>query len=187
MLAYLVDNWWMLLIRGLCAIAFGILAFAWPGLTLLLLILFFAAHALVDGIAALVLGLKMRKTVDGAPWGAMIFLGVISVITGMIAFAWPGLTAMALLYLVAGWAIARGVFEIMAAIRLRKVVDDEWFLGLAGAASILLGILLIARPGLGLLSVVWVVATGAIIFGFFQVLLAFRLKGLKNRLPAAAS
>lgn len=186
MLDYLVKNWWMVLIRGLCAIAFGILAFAWPGLTLLLLIMFFAAHALIDGVAAVVLGIQMRKA-DGVPWGAMVFLGVISVLSGIVAFAWPGLTAVALLYVVAGWAIARGVFEILAAIRLRKVIEDEWFLGLAGVASILLGIVLIANPGLGLLSVVWMVAIGAVMFGVFQVLLALRLRGLGKVLSAAAA
>jgi uncharacterized membrane protein HdeD (DUF308 family) len=182
MLEHVIRNWWMVLLRGLCAIAFGIMAFAWPGITLLVLVLMFAAQALVDGGAAVALGLGMRKSVDGAPSGTMALVGVVSIVAGIIAFAWPGITAVSLLFVIAFWAIVRGVFEILSAIRLRKVIDNEWMLGLAGAASILFGVLLIAWPGAGLLSLLWLIGSYAIAFGVIKVMLALRLRGMKNRL-----
>jgi len=187
MLEHVCKHWWVLLVRGLAAILFGVLTFAWPGITLLVLILFYAAHALVDGIAAMVLGFQMRKATGGAPWGAMVLVGIVSIIAGIVAFAWPGITALALLYVVAFWAIARGVFEIMAAIRLRKEIDNEWLLGLAGLASIVFGVLLIARPGAGILALLWLVGSFAIAFGILEIVLAFRLKGLRNRISSRAA
>lgn len=186
MLEHVIKNWWVLLIRGLCAIAFGVMAFAWPAITVLVLVLMYSAHALVDGIAAIVLGFQMRKSTEGVPWGAMIGIGLISVVAGIVAFAWPGITALALLYVVATWAIVRGVFEIVAAIRLRKVIDNEWCLGLAGLSSVVLGGLLIARPGAGILGLVWLVGAIAIFFGVMQIMLSLRLKGLKGRIAAPA-
>jgi uncharacterized membrane protein HdeD (DUF308 family) len=188
MFEHVVKNWWIVLVRGLCAIAFGVIAFAWPGLTLLVLVLMFSVHALVDGVAAIVLGIQMRKSAEGVPWGAMICLGLVSIAAGIVAFAWPGITAIALLFVIAAWAIVRGVFEIVAAIKLRKVIDNEWCLGLAGLSSVVFGILLMAWPGAGLLSLLWLIGAAAIAFGVLQIILSFRLRGLKSRLssPAAA-
>lgn len=186
MLEHVVRNWWILLVRGLCAIVFGVLAFLWPGLTVLILVLLFAIHALVDGIAAIVLGFQMKKSAAGVPWGAMLCIGAISILAGIVAFAWPGITAVALLFVIAAWAIARGVFEILAAIRLRKEIDNEWLLGLAGAASIVFGIMLAAWPGAGLISLVWLIAAYSIAFGVLSILLSLRLRGLRSRLSTPA-
>jgi uncharacterized membrane protein HdeD (DUF308 family) len=184
MFEHVVRNWWIVLVRGLCAIAFGVIAFAWPGLTLLVLVLMYSAHAIVDGIAAIVLGFQMRKSAEGVPWGAMICLGLVSVAAGIVAFAWPGITAFVLLVVIATWAIIRGVFEIIAAIKLRKVIDNEWCLGLAGLSSVVFGILLIAWPAAGILSLLWLIAAAAIAFGVLQIMLSLRLRGLKSRLTS---
>jgi uncharacterized membrane protein HdeD (DUF308 family) len=116
----------------------------------------------------------------------MLCIGAISILAGIVAFAWPGITAVALLFVIAAWAIARGVFEILAAIRLRKEIDNEWLLGLAGAASIVFGIMLVAWPGAGLISLVWLIAAYSIAFGVLSILLSLRLRGLRSRLSTPA-
>lgn len=184
MLYAIAQNWWMLLIRGLAAIVFGILAFFWPGITLLVLILLFAAYALVDGVTSI--GLAVAGRTDGRAWWEMMLVGLLGVAAGIIAFLWPGLTAFVLLLIIAFWAIARGVFEIAAAIQLRKAIQNEWLLILAGALSILFGILLLVWPATGALAVVWIIGLYAIILGIVSVALAFRLQHVKHQLEASS-
>jgi len=179
MLETLARNWWAVVLRGVCAILFGLAAFAWPGITLAVLILLYGAYALADGILAVIWSVRARQ--GGFPWGVFL-AGIAAIVAGILAFAWPGLTALALLYLIAAWAIVRGVFEIIAAIRLRKEIDNEWLLGLSGFASIVLGVLLLAWPGMGVLAVLWWIGAFAIVFGVVEIALGFRLKGLRGRL-----
>ena len=186
MLEQIIDHWWILLIRGICAILFGVLAFVWPGLTLLVLVILFGVHAIIDGVSALLLGTRMKKATSDSPWLFMILTGIVSLLAGIIAFAWPGITAVALLYVIAFWAMVRGVFEILAAIRLRKVIDNEWLLGLAGALSLLFGIMLIAWPAAGLMSMIWLIGAAAIVIGVLAVLLSLKIRGLRGKLAAAA-
>ena len=145
--------WWMLVLRGAVAILFGILAFMWPGVTLSVLILLFGAYALVDGIAAIIVGIKEYG--DRERWWATLLSGLVSAAAGLVTFLMPGLTAIALLSLIAFWAIVRGVFEIMAAIRLRHEIEGELLLGIGGALSIAFGLLMLFFPGAGALAVVW--------------------------------
>ncbi|QDT55531.1 hypothetical protein Pan44_35750 [Caulifigura coniformis] len=185
MLDIISSGWWMLLIRGLGAIAFGLLALMWPGLTLFVLVLLFAAHAVVDGVMAIALGWQLRKRPGEAPWLLIILMGLVSVAAGIAAFTWPGLTAVVLLYMMAGWAIARGVFEVIAAVHLRKVIENEWFLVLAGVLSVLFGVSLIAWPAAGLMSLMWLVGSFSIAFGILQCVLAFRLKAVGREIRSA--
>lgn len=185
MLDTIASGWWMLLIRGLAAIAFGLLAFFWPGITLFVLIILFAAHCVVDGAMAMALGLQLRKQADSTPWLFIMLMGAISVGAGIATFAWPGLTAVVLLFLIAGWAIARGVFEVVAAVHFRKVIENEWFLAMAGVLSVLFGVCLIAWPGAGLLSLMWLVGSFSMAFGILMCLLAFRLRRLGRNVTAA--
>ncbi|OAI52173.1 hypothetical protein AYO47_06485 [Planctomyces sp. SCGC AG-212-M04] len=178
MLDIIASGWWMLLIRGLASIAFGLMAFFWPGITLLVLIIMFAAHAIVDGVMAIALGLQLRKQEGSTPWLAMSLMGVVSIAAGIMAIAWPGLTAVVLLFVIAGWAIARGVLEIVAAIHFRKVIENEWFLALGGVLSILFGVCLIASPAAGLLSLMWLVGTFSIAFGILLCMVAMRLRSV---------
>jgi uncharacterized membrane protein HdeD (DUF308 family) len=170
----LARNWWVLLIRGLAAIAFGILAFMWPGISLLALVVLYGAYALIDGVAALALAFTSGR--GGAPWWGMVLVGVAGIAAAVVTFLWPGITAFALLMIIAAWSIVRGIMEIVAAIRLRQVLRHEWLLALAGAISIAWGLLLVARPAAGALALVWVIGAFAIAFGIVAVTLAIRLR-----------
>ncbi len=169
----LAKNWWVLLLRGLASIVFGILAFAWPGITIISLVILYGAYALVDGLFSL-----YAAIVGGGPaprwWLAIV--GVAGVLAGLVAFFMPGLTALTLLLLIGAWAIVSGIFEIVGAIRLRKEIDNEWMLILHGAITVLFGVLLMAMPGPGALAMIWVIGAYAIAAGVILILLAFRLK-----------
>ena len=180
MVMTLAHNWWVLALRGLCAIIFGILAFVWPGVTLGVLVLLYGAYALVDGVLAIIAALSKRQG-SGLPWWALLLEGLLGIAAGLVAFVWPGITALFLLFLIAAWAIVTGIFEIIAAIRLRKEIEGELWLALSGIVSILFGVLLFVRPGAGALTVVWLIGTYAIFFGIFLLALAFRLKRFKER------
>jgi uncharacterized membrane protein HdeD (DUF308 family) len=170
------NYWWMIAIRGLFAIIFGVLAFVLPGMTLLTLIYLFAAYALANGIMALVHAFSAPK---GYPrFGALIFSGIISIVAGVLAFIWPGITALSLVLLIAAWAIANGIFEIAVAIRLRRVIPHEWMLILAGVISVLLGIVIVLRPAAGALALLWWIGGFAIVFGALLIALAFRIRRL---------
>jgi uncharacterized membrane protein HdeD (DUF308 family) len=174
------DRWLMVGMRGLLAVFFGILALLWPGLTLAALVFLFGAYALVDGVFALVVGVRSK-------WWSVALMGVLGVVAGIVTFLFPGLTALSLLYLIAAWAIVRGVFEIVAAIRLRREITNEWLLILSGIASIAFGVLLFLFPGAGALSVVWVIGAFALWLGILLLFLAFRLKKLPERVAAAGT
>lgn len=169
----LAKNWWAVLLRGLAAIVFGILAFAWPGITIWSLIIVFGAYALVDGVFAII-----AAVTGGAPaprwWMAVV--GVIGVLAGIVAFVYPVLTGLTLLMLIAAWAIVSGIFEIVGAIRLRKEIDNEWLLILHGVISVLFGLFIWLNPGAGALAMIWVIGAYAIIGGVVLSVLAFRLK-----------
>lgn len=180
MLRTLAQNWWAVVLRGVCAVLFGLGAFAWPGITLAVLVLLYGAYALADGVLAVVAALAGRQP-GGFPWG-MLLAGLAAIAAGVVTFLWPGLTALLLLYLIAAWAIARGVFEIIAAIALRKEIEHEWLLAASGVLSVLLGIFLVLSPGAGALALLWAIGAFAIVAGILMISLGFRLKGAKERL-----
>jgi uncharacterized membrane protein HdeD (DUF308 family) len=173
------KNWWVLLIRGILAVLFAVMAFTLPGLTLVTLVLLYGVYALADGLTALWVGGRAR-----AWWFAM--LGILGVIVGVCTFIYPGITAIALLYLIAAWAVVRGAFEIVTAIQLRKEINNEWMLILGGILSIIFGLALVANPAAGALAVVWIIGSYAFIFGLMMIVLAFRLRGLSGRLEKFA-
>jgi uncharacterized membrane protein HdeD (DUF308 family) len=169
----LAKNWWLLLLRGIAAVAFGVLAFAWPGLTLYALILLYGAYALADGVIAIIAAITGNAPV-GRWWLAIV--GILGIAVGALIVMLPGVTALVLLFTIAGWAVAIGVLQIIGAIRLRKEIDNEWLLILSGAISVLFGLALVLHPGAGALALVWVIATYAIIAGVLYIGLALRLK-----------
>ncbi len=174
MLFTICKRWWVLLIRGVAAIALGICAIAWPGPTLLSLVFLFGAFSIIDGIAAIILG--FRGEADGTVWWTMVILGLIAIAAGIAAYAWPGLTLLLLATIIAASAIARGVFEIYAAITLRKELDDEWILGLSGVMSIIFGLLIMFRPGAGLIALTLLIGAYMLALGIFAIALALRLR-----------
>ena len=175
LLGSLAENWWLVLLRGIASLIFGILAFFWPGLTLLTLIFLWGAYALVDGVFALWSAISGRVGEMQSRWW-LALVGLCGVVAGILTFAWPGITGLILLFFIAGWAIATGIFQIVGAIRLRKEIEGEWLLILGGLLSIAFGVLLIAWPGVGALAVVWVIAWFSILLGCIYIALAFRLK-----------
>jgi uncharacterized membrane protein HdeD (DUF308 family) len=186
MLATLLSRyWWVLLIRGLLAIAFGLMAYAWPGLTLGVLILFFGAYALVDGISSVASAIGGHAA--GTPRWPLVLRGVLGIVAGLLTLFAPGITAVALLLYIAVWAILTGIAEIVTAIRLRREIEGEWLLALSGLASVVFGVLLIARPGIGALAVVWLIAAYAIVYGVLLVALAFRARRFAHRPGAVPS
>jgi uncharacterized membrane protein HdeD (DUF308 family) len=175
MVASLARNWWLLAIRGIAAILFGLAALIWPGPTLTVLVLLFGAYALVDGVFGLVAGIRRAAGGEGR-WGWLVVEGLLGIAAGIAAFVWPGLTALVLLYLIAAWAILTGVFELVSAIRLRQEITGEVWLALGGLASIVFGILLLVYPSAGALAVVWIIGVYGILFGVLLLGLAFRLR-----------
>ena len=180
---HLTRYWWLTGLRGLAAVLFGVLAFVWPGMTLITLIYLYGAYALVNGVLAFVLAINAPK---GYPrFGSLTFQGIISIAAGLIAFFMPGITALALVLLVALWAIVTGLLEIVAAVRLRKVIDHEWLLVLAGVLSVVFGVLLLARPGAGALALVWWIGAFAIALGCLLLVLSFRMRHWRTVLAGA--
>jgi uncharacterized membrane protein HdeD (DUF308 family) len=162
------------MVRGLAAIALGICAMIWPGVTLVSLVFLFGTFTIIDGIAAILLG--FRGEADGTVWWTMVILGLLAIAAGVAAFAWPGLTLLLLATIIAVSAIVRGMFEIYAAIALRKELDDEWILGLSGAMSVIFGALIMFRPGAGLIAITLLIGAYMLALGVFAIALALRLR-----------
>ena len=181
----LAGNWWALALRGLLAVLFGITAFVMPGLTLAALVLLYGAYALVDGVFAVVASLAGRTF--GTPWWAMLIRGLLGIAIGIVTFVWPGITELALLYIIAAWAVVTGGFEIAAAIRLRKEIQGEWLLVLSGALSVLFGLALMVYPAAGALAIVWLLGSYAIIFGVLLLVLGLRLRSLSQQVSRPSS
>ena len=175
MLHSLAINWWALALRGLVAVLFGLLTFLLPGITLATLVLLFGAYALADGIFNVIAFFKVASH----QW-ALLIEGVIGVIAGVLTFAWPAITALVLLYLIAFWAIFTGVLEIVAAVRLRKAISNEWLLLLMGVLSLLFGLFILVVPGAGALAIVLWIGAYALVFGIFLMAFAFRLRGHRH-------
>jgi len=173
-LPVLSRNWWALALRGLAAIVFGVLAFVWPGITLWALVLLFGGYMLVDGIFAIVAA--VRAAGREARWWLLLVEGVLGVLAGLVAFLLPGITALALLYLVAAWAIFTGILQIVGAVRLRREIEGEWALILGGVLSVIFGVLLAVLPGPGILALVWLIGAYAVVSGVLLIVLAFRVR-----------
>ncbi|WGL15050.1 HdeD family acid-resistance protein [Microbulbifer bruguierae] len=180
LLKLLADNWWVALLRGCFAILFGVLTFVWPGISLLSLIILFGAYSLVDGVIALYGAFKGRGSVTGSSIWWLIFVGITGIAAGIVTFIYPQVTALVLVIFIGAWALVRGIFEIIGAIRLRKEIDHEWLLIFAGVLSVIFGLVLLLKPGAGALALLWLIGTYAILFGIILVWLAFRLRKVKH-------
>jgi uncharacterized membrane protein HdeD (DUF308 family) len=174
----LAGNWWTFILRGIFAILFGLILFIRPDIGVLTLVFVFSIYAIADGVFSLVAAFRRSGgTAAGQPpWWALLISGVLSIIAGVLGFALPIVTAVALLYLIAAWAIVTGVFQIVAAIRLRKQITGEWLLALSGVLSIVLGALLALFPGPGAVALVIWVGAFAVAYGILLIMLGVRLR-----------
>ena len=186
MLNKITHDWWLYALLGVMSIVFGVLAFVWPGITLAVLVLMFGAYAIVGGIALLVALARKDVLVSSHPWavGAMAVLGIVA---GIVTFFYPNITALALLYVVAIWAIALGILQIVYSIRVRTLLPGEFWMALGGVLSIAFGVLLVVSPGSGLVSLVWLVGIWAIAYGISNLAFAYRLHGLNSDLKKLES
>lgn len=178
----IARNWWTFLVRGLLAIAFGLVALVWPDLTLLVLVALFGAYALLDGTISVVFGITGR---DKVRWW-MVIWGLVGVAVGIGVFLWPGIGALALVYVIAAWAIVTGAMEIGAAITWRREIRNEWVLILAGALSVVVGGAMALFPGAGALALVWLIGAYAVVLGVLLVIVGFRVRDLRSRVAERA-
>jgi uncharacterized membrane protein HdeD (DUF308 family) len=180
MVNLLARRWWLITLRGVAAIIFGLLAIALPRITLATLILLFGAYAFADGIFAVIHAIGGGDESESR-W-LLLLEGLLGIGVGLITFFEPGLTAIAMLFYIAAWSLATGVLEIAAALRLRKQVTGEFWLLLGGLCSIVFAIIVMVHPGAGALALVWLIGAYALLFGIFLLALGLRLRGLKTAL-----
>lgn len=180
----LARNWWAVLIRGIAAVLFGILALRWPGETLLILVTLYGAFALVDGIFSIIAALSGASS--GRHWLWPLVTGLAGILIGIVTFAVPGLTALALVFFIAAWALVSGISEIIGGWRLHAEIPYEWLFILGGVVSVILGIVLFVHPGAGALALVTVIGIFALIFGIVRIILAFELRNLHHQRSTTA-
>jgi uncharacterized membrane protein HdeD (DUF308 family) len=176
MLAALSENWWALALRGLLAVLFGFAALVLPLDTLEAVGRVFGVYALTEGVLVALTGIRRTRYS-----GVIIAEGASGIVAGLVALAWPSITALVLLYVVAIWAILSGIAEMIAAVALRREIAGEWVLFLVGILSVIFGIILAILPGVGLLSLVWLVGLYALAIGVALIVLAFRVRGARRR------
>ena len=174
MVNVLARNWWALLIRGIAAVIFGILAFVWPGATIVAIGILFGAYAFVDGIFAIVAAVRAAEAHQR--WWPFVIEGIVGLLIAAITFYDVAITLFALYVTIAVWAFITGILEIVAAIQLRKAIQGEIWLALGGIASILFGALMIWKPFAGALAIIWLIGAYAIVFGIIMIAFAFRLR-----------
>jgi uncharacterized membrane protein HdeD (DUF308 family) len=167
-------DWRPLAVRGILAIVFGVLTFFWPGLFWLVVVYTFAAYALIDGVMAIVLAVTGHR--EAGRWWALLLEGLVGIAAAVLTVAWPAITELALLYIIAGWSFVTGILEIVAAIRLRRYIRGEWALGLSGVLSVLLGLALAFIPLAGLLVVAWWIGAYCLAFGVLLLVLSFQVR-----------
>ena len=161
---------WSVILRGIVAILFGLVILAWPAITLHALILVFGIFAIAAGVFAILSGLRAEER--RRRW-LLLSEGAVAALAGIVALAWPAITARALLYLIAAWAIVTGVLEMTGSFRTRLASTPDWVLMASGVISVVFGILLLVWPHLGLLALIWLIGIYAIVYGIIHLVLAF--------------
>jgi uncharacterized membrane protein HdeD (DUF308 family) len=173
-------DWWLLAIRGVAAILFGIGAFVWPGLTVTILVIFFGAFAVVDGAVELYIAYR-RRAIGG--WGSHLVQGLAGIIAGVIALVLPVVAALSLILIIGAWAIVTGITEVFLTIRLRERLRSEWLWILSGLVSILFGLALFLFPGAGAVALAWLIGAYAISVGILLFALGLSLRNAAPVFP----
>ena len=182
MKSILAQYWWLIALRGVLGILFGIIALIMPVATILALVILFSAYMLVDGAFALYAAYQAGR--QNRKWGLLLLQGLANIAAGVLAFLWPGLTALAFVILLAAWSIVSGCLQLAAAFRIEQ---GRWWLVLGGVASIIFGMLLIAAPLIGAVVLTWWIGAWAIVFGAFLLVAAFRLRSPRGRNPSVGT
>lgn len=178
-LELLARNWWAVAVRGLVAILFGVLLLAWPGPSLMVLVIAFGAFALLDGLFSIVAAVRAARGHEN--WGSLLLVGITGILAALVTWFWPGITALAFAFVIGAWAIVSGILAIVAAVELRRELKGEFWLGLSGALAILFGVLVFANPAAGALAIVVLLSTFAILYGVSLLVLAYRMRSLSHR------
>lgn len=168
------EYWWLFVVRGVLAVIFGVVALAWPGITVLALVTLFGAYVIVDGFFSVVHALRG----EGSVRMSLVVWGLLSVAAGIAVLVWPGITALVLIYVIAVWAILTGITEVVAAIAFRKEITNEWALALGGVLSVAIGVFMAIAPGSGAVALVWLIGVYAIALGIMLVAAGFELRRL---------
>jgi len=174
----LISNWWSLVLRGVVGVLLGLFTFAWPGITLAGIVLVFGAYALIDGVVSLAGALRAIQARER--WGVLVLEGLVGIGAAVVTAFWPAITALALVYIIAAWAIITGVLEISAALRLRQYIRGEWLLALGGIASVIFGFLVMIAPIAGALVIALWFGAYALLFGVLMVALGIRLRSSQH-------
>ncbi|MCQ4148747.1 HdeD family acid-resistance protein [Rhodococcus qingshengii] len=169
------EIWWMILIRGIFGVIFGIIALVWPGITVVALVFLFGIYSIADGLITIVRAVRDREHLSS--WGWWVFTGVVSVGAGIVALVWPGITALVLLYIIAFYAIMFGIFGIVGAFKMKALPGSSWgWLLAASVLAVIFGIILLIAPGEGIISLIWLLGWYAILFGLFMIVGAFQIR-----------
>jgi uncharacterized membrane protein HdeD (DUF308 family) len=177
MLWFNEKHWWQIALRGLIALIFGILVLAWPGVSLFILAIIFGAYVFVDGIFTLVAAVNYKAGAGRRTW--LFIRGIAGIIVGLITFFWPAITELALVMLIAAWALVTGVMELVFAFRANQNTAIRWMFAISGILSLILGFLLLARPIIGALVIIWIIGAYAVLAGILLIILGFRLRSVK--------
>jgi len=177
MLEVAARYWWVMLLRGVIAILFGFATLAWPEITVLALVLVFGVYSLLDGLLGVAMAVGGRN-MNGSNRLAVGLMGLFGIAAGVIAFLWPEITAVALLWVIAVWAIVTGLLEILLAVRFRNEMTNEWFWVLSGLLSVALGLFLVFQPALGALGLVTTIGIFSIAWGVTLMVFSSRVKKL---------
>ena len=178
----LAQYWWLIALRGVLGILFGIIALVVPVATILALVILFSAYMLVDGAFTLYAAYQAAR--QKKKWGLLVLQGLANIAAGAVAFLWPGLTVLAFVLLLAAWTIVSGCLQLAAAFRIDQ---GRWWFVLGGIASVIFGILLIASPFTGAVVLTWWMGAWAVVFGVFLVVAAFRLRSQRGSSPSVGA
>jgi uncharacterized membrane protein HdeD (DUF308 family) len=170
------GTWWAMVLRGIVAVLFGLAALFWPGLTLFVLLVCFGVYAMVDGLLAIVAGIRAS---GGRRW-LLLAEGALGVLAGLVVLFWPGTTALVVVYVISAWAIFTGLLKVVMAVAFRREIESGWLMILGGVLSMVFGVILGAMPGAGLVTLVWLIGIYALILGVALVVLGFLDRGQRH-------